>query len=420
MSEKKALLIGYSFQDSDVQIGYYSSDMEEPQLLSQTSDPDLVRIPVCLCKLDDSNQWLFGTEARSAYEQGHGELTEDLIRLCLAGEPVLVDHVPYMPSELLGIFLKRSLNLLHRIINLDQIHSITFTFPELPGRLVADMRQAMAQLPVPGERLFLQDHKESFYDFVIHQKRELWTNDVMLLDAREGGLYAWNLGRAKAVRGTPFTVTETALDEFQFGNKDGDTDARFTKLLEQLIQKRLISSVFLVGREFQGNWMQESLRYLCRGRRVFGVENMEVKGACYRGLRGQEKESDRRQFYLGEQQVKYHIGLYVWNGREQQYCRLVWAGTSWFDAGLSQVFLVDDCDSICFQTDAATEVPEEERSFRKTISLDWLPKRPNLATKIRVDLRFESADKWTVTVTDMGLGELFPASGKSVTEQIGG
>ncbi len=420
MSERKAMMVGYSFQDACVQIGYYTADMDQPMLLSQSQDSEKYQIPTCLCRLNNSGQWLFGQEAVNAHEEGHGALVEDLISFCYKEDPVLVGDVPYMPVELLTVFIKRSLNLLHRIVNLDQIHAMTFTFPRLSERLIANMKQVMEQLPIPRERLFLQDHKESFYDFVTCQKRELWNNDVLMLDARGGQLYSWELGRIKTGHGVPFTVTETVFDEFQFGEKNGATDARFAQLLEQFIQKRLISSVFLVGKEFEGDWMQESLRFLCRGRRVFSMEDLPVRGACYRGLRPADPRNDRRQFYLGEQQLDYHVGVYVWNGREQQYCRLVWAGTGWFEASVSQVFLLDQCDSVLIQIDLVGDMAEEKKSIRQTIPLDWLPKRPNLATKIRLDIEFQNPEQGTVTVTDLGLGDLFPGSAKAVTRHIGG
>ncbi len=418
MSEKKAMVIGYGFCDGCVQIGYYSSNMDEPELLHQSAE-EASPIPVTLCRLE-SGQWLYGTEAVSAGRQGLGPVVEDLVRLCAEGEPVVVEDVPYMPGELLAVFVKKSLNLIHRIANLDQISGMTFSFEHLTERVITDMQQIISQMPIPAERMYIQDFKESFYDFVTYQKRELWTNDVMLLDARGGRLKVWELGRAKASHGVPFMVGETVFEQFKFGRKDQATDEQFAKLLAQLIQKRLISSVFLMGKEFEGDWMKESLRYLCRGRRVFGVEHMAVKGACYRCLRPAETKDDKRQYYLGEQQIKFHVGLYVWNGREQQYCRLIWAGTNWFEGASSNIFLLDQCDSVCIQTDFVTEAPEDKRSVRQTIPLNWIPKRPNLATKVRVDIRFQGVDDWTVTVTDLGLGDLFPASGKSVTRQMGG
>lgn len=422
MQEKRALTIGYSFEDEKVQIGYYSTDMEEPQLLGQTGDTGRLHIPVCICKLNHSNQWLFGEEAQSAAKEGHGTLVENLTALCESKEPVVVDDVPYMPGELLGIFIKKSMSLLHRICNLEQIYAMTFVFPLLSMKLLQVMRTITAQLPVAQNRCYLLEEKESFYHFVMHQKRELWNNDVMLLDARGGGLKIWTLGRRKAAQMTPFVVAEQTLSRFSFGEKDARTDAQFAKLLEQVIQKRLVSCIFLTGREFEGGWMQEAKRVLCRGRKVFAVDHIGVRGACFRGLMQPESGGRQRRFYMGVHQLKHHLGLYVWNGREQQYCRLIWAGTNWYEAVVSHTFLVDNCDSVSLQMDAAVtdDAPPDARSIRKMISLDWLPKRPHLATKIRIDIAYENAEQCRITITDIGLGELFPASEKSVTERMGG
>lgn len=417
MNQKKAMVIGYSFQDACVRIAYYSSDMEEPQLIPQLEESGHTQIPVCLCKLEESDQWIIGEEAIAAHQQGHGSLVQDLIGLCLLGEPVLVDDIPYAPCELLITFIRKSLNLLHRVTNLEQIQAITFTFPRLTTGLVEQMEQVFHALPIARERLYLEDHKESFFDFMIHQKKELWSNDVLLFDARGGEMTVWNLNRLQGTNGIPFVVTKMDGQGFVFGEKDDTTDAQFTQLVDALIQKRLVSSVLLVGKEFEGEWMKESAKLLCRGRHVFFAENIAAKGACYRGITEDDRQKERRYYYLGEHQLPYHVGMYVWNGREQQYCRLIWSGTSWYEAALTQIFLLDDCDSLCLQLDY---VAEEKKSVRRNISLDWLPKRPNLATKIKVDIGFSGAEEFKVIVTDLGLGELFPSSGRSVTERIGG
>lgn len=421
MQEKRGMTIGYSFENANVQIAYYSTDMEEPCLLGQMEDTDKQQIPVCVCKLNHSDQWVFGEEAQSAAREGHGTLVENLVGRCESGEPVVVDDVPYMPEELLGIFIRKSMSLLHKVCNLEQICALTFVFPTLPMKLLRAMRSITAQLPVVQDRCYLLEEKESFFHFVMHQRRELWNNDVMLLDARAGSLKIWTLSRRRAAQVTPFVVTEQKPDPFSFGEKDAYTDAQFAKLMEQVLEKQLVSCIFLTGREFEGGWMQEAKKVLCHGRRVFAADHIGVRGACYRGLAQPEADGRQLQFYMGTHQLRSHLGLYVWNGREQQYCRLLWAGTNWYEAARSHTFLVDHCDSVCLQMDAVMDdVPPEARSVRKTISLDWLPQRPHLATKIRIDVVYENAKQCRITVTDIGLGELFPASDRSVTEQMGG
>ena len=44
------------------------------------------------------------------------------------------------------------------------------------------------------------------------------------------------------------------------------------------------SAVYLVGREFEGEWMDKSFRFLCRKRRSFRGDNLYTMGACYAAM----------------------------------------------------------------------------------------------------------------------------------------
>ena len=245
----------------------------------------------------------------------------------------------------------------------------------------------------------------------MHQKRDLRSNEVVYFAAREGRLHAWTLRQEGSIYGQPRIIEKTAFPKFQFRTKDQDMDEELAQLLERFLGKRLITAIFLSGREFEGTWMNRSLKVLCRGRRVFGVECVEVKGACYRAFRTQEGHGDKRVYYLGNHQIAHNIGLYILSGTGQEYCRMLNAGTDWYDAEESAVFLVDDCDQLTFLVD---DVRDEKKSAKKAVSLKWLPERPNLATKICVELKYQDVGRCEVTVTDLGLGELYPSQTKSV------
>ena len=57
-------------------------------------------------------------------------------------------------------------------------------------------------------------------------------------------------------------------------------DEALLEIAQDACGKGLIGSIFLIGDGFQGDWMKESLRFLCRGRRVFQGNNLFSKGAC--------------------------------------------------------------------------------------------------------------------------------------------
>ena len=63
--------------------------------------------------------------------------------------------------------------------------------------------------------------------------------------------------------------------------KAKNADERFKKIIQGVFEKKLVSSVFLVGEGFENNWYPQSLRVMCNGRRAFLGNNLYSKGACY-------------------------------------------------------------------------------------------------------------------------------------------
>ena len=50
--------------------------------------------------------------------------------------------------------------------------------------------------------------------------------------------------------------------------------------------------------------------------------------------------------------------------------------------------------------------------------LPGLPERPPKATRLKIRMEFESAGSCSIRVEDLGLGELFPASGMVWNETL--
>ena len=57
-------------------------------------------------------------------------------------------------------------------------------------------------------------------------------------------------------------------------------DEEFLHVAEHVCHNTVISSVYLIGEHYSEEWMKKSLRFLCKGRRVFQGKNLLSKGAC--------------------------------------------------------------------------------------------------------------------------------------------
>ncbi|MDE6815041.1 MAG: hypothetical protein K2P71_03285, partial [Lachnospiraceae bacterium] len=50
--------------------------------------------------------------------------------------------------------------------------------------------------------------------------------------------------------------------------------------------------------------------------------------------------------------------------------------------------------------------------------LEGLPERPKNTSRLKVHVEMSAPDRVTVTIEDMGFGEIFPSSGKGWTSTI--
>ena len=130
------------------------------------------------------------------------------------------------------------------------------------------------------------DHKESFYYFVLSQQKELWNHDVFLFSCEGDMLFSYDLKRD--VRTTPQVVTIRESAPQQLGE---NRDASFSNIMTEAFMNRIVSSVYLVGDGFDGDWMKNSVKIMCSGRRAFIGKNLFCKGACYAGPPFRDREN---------------------------------------------------------------------------------------------------------------------------------
>ena len=140
----------------------------------------------------------------------------------------------------------------------------------------------------------------------------------------------------------PFGTTGEAMEEKEYTFPEAE-DKALLEIAEEVCGKDLIGSIFLIGDGFQEDWMKESLRFLCRGRRVFQGNNLFSKGACC-GM--QEKiapsEQGRNHVFLGNEKLKANIGMQVLQNGQESYYPLLDAGVSWYEAQRElEVYLQD-------------------------------------------------------------------------------
>ena len=326
-SEK--VIVGYDLGNKYAQIScYVTGSEEEIRTLSSVAGSSVYTIPLALSKRQGVNQWFYGSEAIRYAGEEEGILVENLLKLARDGEPVQIDGAPIDPVALLTLFLKRSLGLLSQVTNTERIGALMITCEELDHRMLEVLTAATEGLHLKTDQICVQSHVESFYYYNLYQPEELWRHKTILCEYGDASIRTYCM---ECNRHT--TPVVAYMEEREFPFPVPESDEKMQEIAKKLCENQMISSVYLIGEAFSRDWMKESLRYLCKGRRVFQGNNLFSKGACYGMMeRLTPGENGKNHVFLGKDKLKSNIGMKVLRQGEESYQALLDAGINWYEA----------------------------------------------------------------------------------------
>lgn len=406
---KNKIIVGYDLGDRTSQISFFRMEEEEPQTASVVAGEEQYNFPTVLSKRREVNQWVYGREACRLADAGKGILVENLLTWAREGKEIEVGGENFDAIALLALFMKRSLALLGIPGVAEQIGTLMITVECLDHRTIEVLTQAVAMMQLKTEHIYFQSHMESFFCYMIQQPKELWQRQVLLCDYEMDrlGIYRMECNRN--------TTPMVAFIEDREYSQMKQEDQQLLQILEENCRERLLSSVYLIGAGFEGEWYQDSLRYLCRGRRVFRGNNLYSKGACYGAREKRLPETAAKQYvFLGNDKLKANIGMKVLRRGQASYYALLDAGTSWFEAQKQCEFILESGNSFSLLVTPLTGKENKEVE----IILDNLPKRQERAARISMRISMKSEKEVLVVLQDKGFGEIYPATNKIWQEEF--
>lgn len=416
------LVVGYDLGEPYSQVSYCLTEDYAVETLSSVAGEERYNIPTALCKRVGVNQWHYGREALRYAEEGQGILVDNILQLALDGEPVMIDETTYDPVNLLALFIKRSLGSLARVVSPDKLFALMITCEKTDSRMVGVLDRAVESMHLKTDRVFFQNHMESFYNYMLHQPEELWKFQTLLLEYRDSSVLAYRMECNR--RTTPVVAfvesRELAMTAYEpmpeaeslRQEKLQCLDRDFAQIAEEICGSALVSSVYLIGEHYSEEWMRESLRFLCKGRRVFQGNNLYSKGACLAMLeRLQASEAGKRHVFLGDEKVKTNIGMQVFRRGEASYLALLDAGVNWYEAERTVEFYVQDCRALELRLTSLTGGEARLLEF----SLDGLPEGPG---RLCLHLYLTDERSLVIEAEDLGFGSLRAATGKKWREEI--
>lgn len=417
--------VGYDLGNSVSQISYSYFGAKEPETISTVAGGESYNIPTVLAKRLNVNQWFYGKEAYKAAEEGEGVLVENLLELARSSGAVTIDGNSFEAAAMLALFMKRTMSLFTMVAPIDRIEVFVVTVDELDREMIDILNRAVAGIGLKTEHIYFQSHMESFYYYTIFQPKELWKYQVLLYDF--GGAFM-KIYRMECNRRTTPVVAfiesrtyETMYPE-EFPEEEEarrqameKLDSRFMAIVEETLKNYIVSSAYLIGEGFKENWMEESLKLLCKKRRVFQGNNLYSKGACYSGMeKVSPSENGKAYVFLGNDKLKANIGMRVLRQGEDSYLALLDAGINWFDAKKECEVLLESGSEISLLV-----TPLNGKQIQEVVlHMDGLLERPERTTRLHMRIYMNGEHKVIVELTDLGFGELFTSSGQVWEEEF--
>ena len=401
--ETKKLYAGLDIGTKYAMLSYYTPGMPEPETVSRVAGSEIYQIPQLLYRRKESGQWFYGEEALRIAQQCGEQPLEGLYMRAREKEAVQVNGQLYSYTELFVLFLKKLLTLPVKLNPNAVTEQLVITVEELDHENMELFAEVMEKLDIAPGHFAVLDYTESFYYYALSQKQELWQHDVALFDYRSRDLRYFCLERS--TRAVPQRIS---VKEKNFGPLMGMKDVAFGEVLREAFGKQIFSAVYLTGEGFDGDWMQQSLQRLCRGRRVFMGKNLYTKGACYAAVVS-GKLCAWNFVYMGENEMKFQVSLKLRQKDGMAFYNLITAGENWYRARGECEILLSGTKEISFWLQEA----DSREAQIQTLALTDLPERPDKMTRLRITAEPLSDAQVRVEIRDLGFGELVKSSDKS-------
>ncbi len=409
MPDGKPIVVGFDLSPETTQIAV-SRDGEEPESVSVSSASGQFLIPTVLCVRNDSGDWLFGDDAVRCKNRNAGVFIDDLLGKAERGECVYIRDAEYTPLNLMERFFRKIMAVLRQKYSLDNVEKVVISMRDPSDKVIELVTDAMETTGIRRESICVRSHLQNFMFYAVCQKKELWVNDVALFEFNEQGLIYTQMSTAKKIAPISVTAQISDLSNMLSQNMletmpDNQLAYCFRTITDKVLYRQIISTIYVTGKGFEGNWSDEVLKSLCSGRRVFKGMNLYAKGAAYYGL--YENSDEMRDFlFLSEDMIRSTIAIRMFKDNQIADYPMVRAGMRWSDVNAKTVGILDDTEEVYFTIYHTVK----KDSKHVVMSLKNLHSRENKTTRVSIGIRCLDRETAVITVKDLGFGQFFPNS----------
>ena len=343
---RRGSIIGYDLNENTCQISYYDEKSDEPQTFEYAQGQSLIPLKLGYIK----EQWVYGKEAELLEQKNPSCVVSDLFGKAVQRKKVRIGSKVHDAVWLLAKFVGLTLE------DFEDIRFITFSTPYTNIDMSKMLKGIGRHLGVDKENIYVQDYKEGFCHYMFYQPKELWQYESAMFFCDGQTIRAYMLRRMNVANGQNrdmfVTVDEVASAQIQEmeaiypvlnREKAKSADESFRLFIQNVFEKKVVSSVYLTGAAFENKWYPNSLKVLCNGRRAFVGDNLYSKGACYTSMR-KYRNYNEGPVYLDDTRMTEQISLRMRIGGKEGWYPVVAWGTHWYEADGQWEVILDRSD----------------------------------------------------------------------------
>lgn len=396
---KNISVVGIDILNKGLILSYVTSDREEPKTISEENREASVVFSLCLCKEKNVGKFYAADEAKAYAMENDVELIDNIYQRALHREKAIIEGREYDCRELFATYLRKIID--ETGFFTQDLDKLVVTIPTVDEEAIELFTGISKHMSIDKGVFMLIDHYESYIYFTMAQNPSIYAKDVCLFEYDKEQILTCILSKDMDVR--PVDISLTMEKENIDDTKRSES---FREIAEKTFEKHNVSAVFLSGDGFNLEWLEDIFPFLCDNKRVFMGDNLYSKGAVNAGVHKLVPKGLPFK-YNGDHEMKMSLLLKVSGGNDMSFVTLVRSGENWYtESGECEVILDGNAQFECW-----IQNPANRSSRIQMIELNKMPKRKNRTTRLRINATPVSDKTVTLTVTDLGFGDIAPSSG---------
>lgn len=408
----KEIYLGLDLCKKSIQLSYFRDDKSEPQSICQQNNTETFLFPNVMFYATSEGKWYVGNDVSSVRFTKEGTIVENIVSNIDSDHHIVIGASSYTYEMLLLILLKTHVqDFLSRKEDY-VLKGITVTLEEYHPIVYKVLQRFARELELDEEHFSIISHETAFFQFVMNQEEKIHTNSVAMFDYGHEGMEYYRIDRKNQRNTTIYYLGyESLKEELPYTKLFEDVeelDQTFSLIAKKKMRETYVSAVYLTGPGFNDNWIRETQKILCDGRRVFMGQNIFTKGACYHAKAGAH-ENGNDIILCTQGSIPFDIGVSIGDMEGRNHFHpIAIGGREWYNMkGKATLFLDDTNRIVMVYRDKVTREMQKE-----VIEINGLPHRPPKTTRISLEVEMFNETMGAIVIRDEGFGSIYPTTNK--------